>query len=203
MIDPRFVYLAAALSVYGVAGYLRDTWRGTTAPHRVSWGLWAVVGLLGFVDELQQHVGQAAVMTLFYGLIPTMVVVASFLNPRSVWRVGPFDVFCGALSIVGIVAWAVVHQSTVALVAFVLADQVAGLPTLRKSWIAPESESPKVFALGVLNSAITLATLTRWTTAGALFPATIMVFDAAVAVLVAGRLGPRWRGSRGSLPRVA
>jgi hypothetical protein len=191
VIDPRFVYLAAALSVYGVYGYVRDTLRGETTPHRVSWGLWGVVGVLAFVDEVQQHVGLAAVMTLFYGLAPIMVFVASFFNPQGVWKASPFDYGCAALSIVGIVAWALVHQATLGLVAFITADQVAALPTLRKAWTSPESESSRVFSVGVVNSAITLLTLDHLTTGGVLFPGTILVCDAVIALVVMTRVGPR------------
>ena len=59
----------------------------------------------------------------------------------------------------GLVFWGFVNQPTVALVSFVAADQVAALPTLRKSWLAPQTESPRVFFLGVLNCTITLLTL--------------------------------------------
>ena len=46
-----------------------------------------------------------------------------------------------------------------ALVSFVCADQVAGLPTLRKSWLAPSTESSRVFVMGTVNCVITVLTL--------------------------------------------
>ncbi|HUX04678.1 MAG TPA: hypothetical protein VMV53_07230 [Acidimicrobiales bacterium] len=195
MIDPRFVYLAAALSFVGAAGYIRDTLRGVTAPNRVTWGLWGLEGVLAFINEMQQHVGTAAVMTLVFGLVPLAVLVASFRNSHSIWRIGPFDIVCGALSLLGIVFWAFVHEATVALISFVIADQLAALPTLRKSWMKPSSESAWVFALGVLNAGITLLTLQHFTTAGALFPGAILVTDLMISILVAGRIGPRLRGA--------
>ncbi len=196
VIDPRFVYLAAALALYGVYDYVRATLRGETQPNRVSWGLWGVAGVLAFVVEVQSHVGLAAVMTLMFGVVPLIVVAASFWNPKSVWRVGPFDLACGCVSVVGIVFWAVIHEPTVALVAFISADQVAALPTVRKSWLAPETESPKVFVTGAVNCAITLLTLRHFTTEGAVFPGAILVCDAVISALVVGRLGPRWRAAR-------
>lgn len=203
MIDPRFVYLAAALALYGVYDYVRATLRGETQPNRVSWGLWGVTGVLAFVVEVQQHVGLAALMTLMFGVVPLTVVAASFANPHSVWRIGPFDAACGVVSIVGIVFWAIVHQPTVAIVAFISADQVAALPTVRKSWLAPQTESPKVFVTGAVNCAITLLTLRHFTTQGAVFPGAILVCDTLISTLVLGRLGPRWRAARDRTPLVA
>ncbi len=66
MIDPRFVFLAIAVSLVGMTGYVRDTLRGVTSPNRVTWGLWGIEGILVFVVEVQQHVGLASWMTLTF-----------------------------------------------------------------------------------------------------------------------------------------
>ena len=193
VIDSRFVFLAAALSLVGAYGYIRATLRGDTSPNRVTWSIWALEGILGFIVELQQHVGLAALMTLMLGLVPLVVVAASFRNPHSVWKIGFFDAFCGAISLLGLVFWALVNAPTVALVSFVVADQVAALPTIRKSWLAPTTESPWAFFLGVASTGVTLLTLQHFTTAGALFPGCILVADLIIALLVVTRVGPRLR----------
>lgn len=191
MLDPRFVFLAAALSIFGSASYVRDTLRGTTSPHRVTWGLWALESILAYVVEVQQHVGLASLMTLALGLSPLVVLVASFKNPHAAWKIDAVDVACGVVSLVGLVFWAVVNEPTVALVSFVAADFIAALPTFRKSWHSPGSETPRVFVMGVLNTGITLLTLKIFTTAGALFPGVIMMTDSILSVLILTRLGPR------------
>ena len=201
MIDPRFVYLAAALSLVGAYGYIRDTLRGDTSPNRVTWSLWGVEGVLAFCVEVQQHVGLAALMTLMLGLVPCAVVVASFRNPLGVWKLGAFDYLCGAVSVGGLVFWALVNEPTVALVSFVAADQLAALPTIRKSWLAPATESPRLFFLGSTNCAITLLTLTKLTTAGVLFPGCILVADLIMGLLIVSNVGPRLRGDGYSAPK--
>jgi len=196
VIDPRFVYLAAALSVVGAYGYVRDTLRGTTSPNRVTWTLWGVEGVLAFSVEIQQRVGLASLMTLMLGLVPCAVVVASFRNPNGVWKLGAFDVVCGAVSVGGLIFWAFINEPTVALASFVVADQMAALPTIRKSWLAPSSESPRLFFLGSANCAITLLTLTKLTTAGGLFPGCILVADLIMGLLIVSNVGPRVRGEQ-------
>lgn len=194
MLNPNFVYLAVVLSAWGGYGYIRDTLRGETAPNRVTWSLWGLEGVLTFGVEVQQHVGLAAIMTLMLGLVPIAVVAASFRDPLAVWRIGRFDVVCGACSVVGLVLWALVREPTVALVVFVIADQTAGLPTFRKSWLAPATESPRAFAMGCVNCVITILTLRHLSTAGVLFPGCIAVADFFLTIIIVGRLGPRWRG---------
>jgi hypothetical protein len=194
VIDPRFVYLAAALSLVGAYGYIRDTLRGDTSPNRVTWSLWGVEGVLAFFVEIQQHVGLASLMTLMLGLVPCAVVVASFRNRNAVRKLGAFDAVCGAVSVSGLVFWAFINEPTAALVSFVVADQMAALPTLRKSWLAPSTESPRLFFLGSMNCAITVLTLTTATTAGVLFPGCILVTDLLMGLLIVSNVGPRLRG---------
>ncbi len=191
VIDSRFIFLAVFLSFVGTYGYIRDTLRGDTSPNRVTWGLWAIEGLLAFVVEIQQHVGPASLTTLMLGLMPFVIVMVSFKNPHSVWKIGRFDLFCGLISLAGLIFWGLVNEPTVALVSFVVADQIAALPTVRKAWIAPSTESPRVFFLGVANSGITLLTLKHFTTAGVLFPGLILVTDLLIGLLVVTRFGSR------------
>jgi hypothetical protein len=194
VIDPDFIYVAIVLAVLGMAVYVRDTVRGVTSPNRVTWSLWAVEGILAFFVEVQQHVGPASLMTLTLGLVPVVVVAASFRHSHRAWRIGSFDIFCGALSVLGLVFWCFINEPTVALVSFVAADQVAALPTLRKSWLAPSSETAGAFFLGFANCAITLLVLKHLTTAGVLFPGCILITDLIIGVLVITSLGPRLRG---------
>lgn len=185
--------MGIAFSLAGGFTYIRDTLRGVTSPNRVTWSLWAVEGLLAFVAERQQHVGLASFMTLFLGLVPLVVVAASFRDRQSYWKIGRFDVACGVVSLGGLVFWLVSSHPTVALVAFVAADSIAGLPTLRKAFVAPASETAWNFFAGAINGGITMLTLSRFTTAGALFPMAIFAMDLAIGTLVLSKVGPRLR----------
>ena len=202
MIDPRFVYLAALLSIVGAWSYIHATVRGSTSPNRVTWGLWGVEGILAFGIEIQQRVGLASLMTLMLGVVPIVVVLVSFRNSHSVWKIGRFDVVCGLISVAGLIFWALINQPTIALISFVAADQAAALPTIRKAWIAPRTESPRVFILGSVNCGITLLTLKVFTTAGVLFPGVVMVADFVLATLIVGHVGPRLRGEWRDVPKA-
>jgi hypothetical protein len=103
------------------------------------------------------------------------------------------------VSLAGLVFWFFINEPTVALISFVAADQIAALPTLRKSWIAPQTESPRVFFMGFLNCGITLLTLKHLTTGGVLFPGCILVTDLILGILIVTRLGRRL-GSEHLLP---
>jgi hypothetical protein len=191
VIDPRLIFIATILPLVGGITYIRATLRGETAPNRVTWTLWGIEPLLAFIVERQQHVGLASVMSLVLGVIPIAVVAASFKDPNAVWSLGRFDFACGLVSIVGLIVWITANQPTVGLISFVLADAVAALPTVRKAYRSPESETAASFLAGALYSAITLMTLTKWTTAGGLFPLSILLMNTFITFLIVSQVGIR------------
>jgi hypothetical protein len=204
VIDPRFIYLGSLISLSGGAVYVRDTWLGRTAPNRVTWALWGLEPLLAFGVERQEHVGLASVMALVLGVVPIVVLAASFHDSRSVWRIGRFDLVCGALSVAGLALWVVSNQPTVALVAFITADAIAGLPTLRKSYVDPSSESWWTYGSGAIFAVITLLVVPRFATADVLFAFSVLTMNVVLCFLLLFRLGPRLRArslrSKGRIP---
>ena len=200
MIDERFVIVGAVIGSIGMVLYLRDTLRGDTQPNRVTFLLWAVAPLLAFGAEIAAGVGLRSLMTFVVGFFPLLIFLASFKNPGSVWDLQRIDYVCGALSIAGLIAWIVTQHGTVAIVAALAADALAATPTVRKSWLHPETETAAAYAAAAVNAGITLLTVTEWTTADVAFPLYILCGSVLLTTLVAGRLGPRWRARLAQSP---
>jgi hypothetical protein len=196
VLNVNFVFLGAAIGAVGQALYVVDTIRGRNQPNRVTWLLWAVAPLLAFAVEINDGVGKRALLTFMVGFGPLVVFVASFVNRNSVWKLGPLDYTCGALSVGGTVGWIVTRQGLVALGAAVAADALAGVPTLVKSWRHPESESASVYLGSFANAVITLLTVKHISAPVVTFPLYIAVIAFVESALVAGRLGPRVRHRR-------
>ncbi|HLX88539.1 MAG TPA: hypothetical protein VKR22_08825 [Acidimicrobiales bacterium] len=196
MLDVHFVILGAVIGTLGTAKYLWDTLRGTTQPNRVTWLLWAVAPLLAFAVELHEGVGLQALMTFTVGFCPLLVFVASFWSPGAAWRIGRLDYLCGLLSLAGLVLWLATRHGTVAIVASIAADGLAALPTLRKSLLAPHTETAAAYATAAVNAALTLLTVKHLTTAVIAFPLYIVSVASLETVLIVGRVGPRLRSLR-------
>jgi len=127
-------------SVFGVLGYVRDTFRGNSFPHRITWFLWGLIPLVTLVVQLRAHVGVQAVMTF-----PTS---SPRWRPRRELRrtsriLGDHSVRLG-------VRRSLPHrhrrlrsdpQGDLAIGLLLTAEFFAALPTVRKSWKAPETET--------------------------------------------------------------
>lgn len=196
MIDGRFVILGALLSLAGSTRYAVQTVRGRTRPNRVTWLLWAVAPIIGFLAQLDGGVGLPSIMTLSVGVGPAIIFLASFVNRVSFWRIALFDVACGLASVVALVVWLSLGDPRTAVVFAVLADLLAGVPTIRKAWTDPATENGTVFVLSAANAAVTLFTIDRWDVATWAFPVYIAVIGASLFLIVQCRLGVRWRTRR-------
>ena len=184
MIPPQFVLLAAAINLVGCAAYVNDTLRGRSFPNRVTWFLWTLAPMIAFAAEVQQGVGWTAVMTFMVGFSPLLVLVASFVGRHAYVKVTRFDLACGSLSLVAIVAWRVTGEGNVAILFSLLADLLAAVPTLRKAYHHPHTETATAFLCSGISAVITILTIDDWTFAVAAFPIYIVVMSGVLFGLV-------------------
>lgn len=191
MLDPKFVLVGAAINLIGSSKYVIDTLRNKTKPNRVTWTLWALAPLIAFAAQIQQGVGLRALMTFMVGFGPLMVLIASFVNRKATWKLTTFDYACGALSLVGLGLWAVTRVGNVAILFSIVADLLAAVPTLVKSFYEPESESALVFLNGSISAGITLLTIDDWNFATYAFPIYIFVICIVLFALIDLKIGKK------------
>lgn len=189
MIHPNFVIIGAIISFIGGISYLYGTVKGTTKPNRVTWFLWSFAPLLAFFAELNQGVGIQSLMTFMVGFNPLLIFIASFINKKSQWKITRFDLFCGTLSIVGILLWYLSKNSNIAIIFSILADGMAGVPTVVKSFKYPETESYYVYLGGAFSAAVTLFTIDNWNLAHFGFPLYILAICSILILLIKFKLG--------------
>lgn len=193
MLPSWIVFVGAGISVLGAISYIRLVLAGEAQPNLVTWSMWAIAPLTAFVIELQEGVGVSSTMTLIIGLIPCAVLLAGWHSKSMIWKLGPFDLACGFLSVVGLIVWLASDQATLGLLAQVTADTVAAFPTLRKSFFTPESEGQGPYLTGTLNAGLTMLTLHHWTTAEVAFPLAIFVADIIIWLFILTKVGTRFR----------
>lgn len=191
MIDPRFVVIGALLNLWGSISYVISTIQGKTRPNRVTWFLWALAPLIAFSAQISSGVRYEAVMTLMVGLGPLMIFIASFVNAKAYWKIGTFDIACGVFSVLAIVLWQLSGSAIWAIVFSILADILAGIPTIVKSYKAPETENSIVFRNGAISAGITLLAVQVWNVANYAFAVYILLMCVLLYCLIRFRIGPR------------
>lgn len=192
MISEKFVIFAALLNLWGSLGYVYLTLKGRVKPNRVTFSLWALAPLVAFGAEIDKDVGIQSLMTFMVGFGPLMVLIASFMNKNTYWKLKKFDYVCGGLSVGGLALWAITGEGNLAIGFAILADGLAALPTVYKSYIAPATENWLLYFLSALSAAITLLTIDKWTFAYWGFPVYILAICVIISALVKFKLGKKF-----------
>lgn len=189
MLNENFVIMGVILNLIGSLNYFVATIKGGVKPDRVTWLLWAIIPFIAFTAQIKQGVGIQSLMTFMTGFTPLMIFLASFLNKKSYWRVGRLDVICGILSVVGIFLWYITKTGNTAIVFSIFADSLAAIPTIVKSYHAPETEDYKIYFFGASSAVITLLTIKIWSFAYIGWPVYILIITLLLTILIKFKLG--------------
>ena len=183
MIPEYFAYITIALGLLGVFFYIKETFLGKTKPNRVSWIFWTIAPFVGVYISYKSGVSIPLLISTFMaGFGPLLVVIASFFNKNSYWKITLFDIVCGTLSALAIFIWVTTQNGVLSVAFAIIADFFAGLPTIIKAWKHSETESIGPYFYGNLNSLITLIIITEFSFLNLGFP--IYLFIANTVIIV-------------------
>ncbi|MGB5105151.1 MAG: hypothetical protein WBP42_00390 [Candidatus Zixiibacteriota bacterium] len=184
-------YCAIIGAIIGSVGglyYLYDTITGKAQPNRVTWLLWGIFPLVIFVAQRAQGVESISWTSFVAGLMPLLIVAASFFNKKAYWKSDPRDYYLMAAAIIGIILWAITDNPNLALLFSLLADMLAAIPTLIKSYRHPQSESWIGYAISAVGFGISLLSVQSYNIESTAFVAYVFILNGALAVMaVRGR----------------
>jgi hypothetical protein len=175
----------------GDFSYLIDTIKGRVRPNRITWLLWGLISVIIFLAELSKGVGIFSFLTLAIGLTPFAIFFASYFNKKAVWRLTGFDYVCGVLSALGLIFWYFSKDGNIAILFTTIANFFVALPTYKKAYTNPETESYMVYLLNAVGTGVGLITLETWNFASAVYPVYVFVGCSFLVVLVKFKLGKR------------
>lgn len=181
MFPSWFVVIGTAISAISGLGYLVSTITGQVHPNRVTFFMWSIAPLISSVAEVEQGGGLLAIQTLSMGVFPLLTLLASLTNPKAEWKLTKFDLLCGALSAVGLILWLITKVGNIAIILSILADGLAALPTILKTYRFPESEVAWPWFTTALGVGVSVLTIKQWTLANYGF----LVYSFAVVLLIA------------------
>ena len=194
MLNQNFIIIGTIIGAIGVLAYLVDTVKGKVKPNRVSFLLWSIAPLIAFAAQIKQGVGLESLMTFSTGFLPLTVFIASFVNKKAEWKLTKFDLFCGVLSIVGLILWLITKVGNVAIAFSILADGLAALPTIIKAYKYPDTEIAWPWIATSFGVILTLLTINTLTFANSGFIIYILIVNTLIFSLVQFRIGEKLTG---------
>lgn len=178
------VIVGAIVQLYGVAFYIKETLRGYTKPNKVTWLLWSVAPLIATFAALSDGVRWSVLPVFMSGFGPLLILLASFVNKKSYWKLGKFDYLCGLCSILALVLWGITKEPVIAIIFAIASDAFAAVPTLIKSWKYPETETVDAYTTGLFNSLTSFAAIKIWSFAEIAFPTYLVIVNSSLIISI-------------------
>jgi hypothetical protein len=153
-----FAILSGTLFLISTLPYLRDMFKGKTTQHPFTTGIWLI--LVGFTCYVLWRDHE------YLGLIPGGIILLS-LVVRFIFGIryiksipiNWFDYLCLAMSIGTLIYYWISRETLISIVLAALIDLIAFLPTFKKTWIQPWSETLSFWLIGALVDTLSIASL--------------------------------------------
>lgn len=168
--------ISAFLALASCVPYVRDIFYGTTRPNAVTWFLWLFIQAIAIAAQISGGASWSIIMVIADGLAIVLVFILSITGYgyRSYDR---FDIGCGVLGVIAIIAWQLTGTPLIAIILSVVADGFAALPTIRKAYADPWSEHPTGWAFTTVAAVVGIASTTQWDATNLIFPAYLAVVN--------------------------
>jgi hypothetical protein len=191
MFNENLVIVGAFLQLLGSLPYITDAIKGKIQPNKVTWFLWSAAPLIAFSAQVSQGVGIQSLATFIVGFVPLIIFLTSFINKKATWKLGSLDIWCGSLSVIGLILWYITKVGNIAIFFAILADLLAAIPTVIKSYKEPETENHMVYTMGVLNAIIALLVIKTWSFQYWGFQLYLLFMNSVLALLVIYKIGKK------------
>lgn len=180
----EYILLAVAilLAVVGNIPYLYKMYKGEVRPHPYTWFIWSIVSAVTFFGQLQKGGGLGAIPTAASEVFTILIFIFSLRNGfKGIDKKDNYFLFAALL---GLIPWALTKDPTLSVITVVTIDVIAFIPTLKKTWQKPESETYILYATNVLRHILTLYLVARWNTATTLHSLAMIVTNTLMTVFI-------------------
>jgi hypothetical protein len=160
--------VAIVLTIIGYVPYIRDIFKRKTVPHVFTFFIWGFASILTFALQMHGGGGVGAWVTLAAAIICLFIFVLGLkYGEKNITRA---DIIFFVISIISLVLWPIAKQPVWAVVLIVAVDVFGFLPTIRKSWNKPYSETLFTYQLCVFRHGMSMFGLRQFNLLTLLYP---------------------------------
>lgn len=149
--------IAAVLAIIGNVPYLIDVIKGRAKPHPYTWLVWTIVSCVVFFGQVAKGAGVGAIPTAASEIFT--VIIFLFSLKYGFKGVTKTDTLFLSLAIAGLIPWLLTNDPTWSVIIAVVIDLIGFIPTLRKTWNFPKTETPLLYGMNVARHILMLFSL--------------------------------------------
>ena len=162
--------------------YYLSIFQGKTRPNRATWFVLTVVGVLIVVSYYASGARETLWVPISYAVGPLIVFLLSIKYGEGGWA--PFDRWSLLACLVSIILWKVLQSSEISLFFSILIDFFGLLPTLKKSYLDPQSEDKIAWSVTSLSNFLNIFAVSSWTFAIGFYPVYMFLVNGLVTAFL-------------------
>jgi hypothetical protein len=158
--------------------YFLDILRKKTKPQRATWLIFTVLGLIAFISQLQLGATWSLVFLGLDTLGSLSVLILAI--PYGVGGFNLLDRYAMGVATAGVLVAILAGKPIIALLGVMAADLAGAVPTIRKAYLAPESETTLSWLLVGTAAALGAFTVGKMDLSLLLFPIYLTLIQYAI-----------------------
>jgi hypothetical protein len=174
--------LASIFSIACFLPYVRDIFRHTTKPHAYTWLIWTILQLIAVVALWNEGAGVAIVPLIIGSTLCALTFLLSLKYGTK--NIKPFDTFCLVGALLALAVYIFLHDALLSVILVTLIDFSAFLPTLRKTFVEPETETASTHLMSGISNAFAIGALASFNPTTLIYLPAIMSMDFILGFLV-------------------
>jgi hypothetical protein len=168
-----FGIIGSILAIYYAVPYIIDIIKGKTQPHLYSWLVWTILQVVGSFAHFSDGGGYGSLPLAVGALSCLTILLLSFKYGTK--NINRFDFICLVLSFISIYLYFIIKNPLATVILIVIADTIGFLPTMRKGFEEPYSETLSTWSISFTSNFLGLLALQRYTTVTVLYTSVLMV----------------------------
>jgi hypothetical protein len=185
MTKETLAIVASLLAIIGNVPYLRDIISKRVQPHPYTWFVWSIVSCIIFFGQVAKGAGIGALPTAASEIFT--IIIFFFSLQYGFKNIHRIDTVFLVICLLGLIPWVLTKDPTLSVIIAVGIDLAAFVPTIRKTWAHPHTETPILYGTNVLRHILMLLSLKAYNIATALHSIAMIITNSLMTILILRR----------------
>ena len=173
---------AGIFSLLGFVPYIITICQGKTSPNRASWSIWASLGIVLAISNYSAGARETMWLLTAYAVCQITIAILSLKYGEGGWNI--FDRTCLLGAFISIVLWQLYDSPLIAIAISIAIDSLGALPTIKKSYLQPETEDLFSWMMFWTAGTLNIFALTQWSVELIAQPIYLFSFNSIVVALL-------------------
>jgi hypothetical protein len=167
--------LAGIIGGLSFIPYFRDISLRKTKPHIYTWLIWSLLQTTSVLVMIHNGAGTGVLPFVIGAILCGCIFILSFKYGTK--NITTSDTICLIGALIALSFYVLLHNSLLSIILVSAIDLIGFIPTFRKSYFEPKTETPSTYIISALSSLLAVGALLDYSLITILYPTTLILTD--------------------------